>query len=433
MRYIFFLLLFFSSIVFALNPLATPSQRELDQQAIKIYDKYPFELLRKEAAIVYKKAYRDALTDEAKVLLQPMIDELVFSALQKAINDDAYHPEVYWVDAGPRDWFELSVPGGRYSYDNPDVIYRTIPIRHDLHYVIHGQRHTTLGDATFSLISNPNTQNTIAVLTNENLVVRPDGSYDITIDSEPANGRPNHLQSTIRARQLFIRNSLVDWNHQIPDSLSVKVLEDVSNKPKITEAEIVEKTKRNLQTSLLGYGVGALGVKTKSHPVNTLPEPKQSSVLGTLVTQASSFGHFKLADNEGLLVTVHLGGASYFVLPVTGPWTITLYPGHCQSSLNQFQAVKNSDGDYRFVISKNDPGVHNWVSTCGLDEGTIMARWQGLPVNLMEDKPTVKAERVNLVDLANILPQDTQWVSPVERADMLKSRLQGYLQRSMSF
>src|ERR1700733_15021582 len=143
------------------NPLATEDQRTLDQLATRIYQTYPFTSLREKAKDVYTKAYKKPLTKEAENLLESAIDELVFSSIQKAVNDDPYHPKISWVQRGPREWFNLFVPVGRYAYDNPDNIYRAVPIDGRLRYVIHGVRHSVLADASFSLIDDINSLKTI--------------------------------------------------------------------------------------------------------------------------------------------------------------------------------------------------------------------------------------------------------------------------------
>ena len=101
------------------NPLATSDQAYLDALAININNAYGFPVLKAEAKAAYRLAHGSVISDEASSTLDAAIDELAFSAIQKAVNTDVYHPKVYWVDAGPRSWFGLDVPGGRYSYDNP--------------------------------------------------------------------------------------------------------------------------------------------------------------------------------------------------------------------------------------------------------------------------------------------------------------------------
>lgn len=410
------------------NPLATEDQRALDQLATHIYQTYPFTSLRKKAKDVYTKAYKKPLTKEAESVLQSAIDELVFSSIQKAVNDDPYHPKIGWVQAGPREWYGLTLPGGRYAYDNSDNIYRAIPIDGKLRYVIHGIRHSLLADASFSLIDDINSLKSIATLTNEELVLNSDGTYDITIDNQPANGRINHIQSKRKARQLVIRNNLGDWQN-IPDSLTVELLDNnIGHSPR-SEALVVARAAEILRICIFDYGFGALGIKTKALLVNTLSKPKPSATLGGLVTQMASYGHFELDDTQALVLTLDTAGAHYFVIPETGPWMISLDPGNCQSSLNNMQSIANADGKYRFVISRKDPNVYNWISSCDLHEGTIMVRWQVLPDKLV-NVPPVQTEVIPLTDLAIVLPSDTRWITPLERQQLQSARLDGYQKRS---
>jgi hypothetical protein len=286
------------------NPLATSDQRDLDTLAIKISEDYGFVILKGEAKAAYITAHGLPVSQEAGSSLDAAIDELAFSAVQKAVNNDPYHPKVYWVDAAPRSWFGLDVPGGRYSYDNLDCIYRTVPIDGSLHYVLTGYRHPEgPSDVTFSLISDPNSQTTVAALAGPDLVVDQDGSYTITIDSSPSQGRVNHIQSTLLAKQLFIRNNLGDWLAQKPDNITVQLLDDATGHAPIGEAAIIIEAQWNLQESIIDYGVGALGLKTMINPTNQLSAPIQSSTLGTLTTQASSFGHFALPAGHAPLST----------------------------------------------------------------------------------------------------------------------------------
>lgn len=411
------------------NPLATPDQVALDIRAIRLFAASDFEPLRTEARLSYITARQQLPSAEALSRLDLAIDELVFSAIQKVVNGDAYRPVIYWVNAQPRRWFELDVPGSRYSYDNPDNIYRIVPIDGALRYELRGQRFQPgPADVTFSLISNPTSQNTVAFLDGRDLVLNPDGSYVITIDADPANGRANHLQSTSQVVQLFIRNNLGDWETETPDDLTI-VRTDTATAPAApSDQQILLNAYGALQQAVLFYGVGALAVKTHSNPVNTLPSPQQSATLGTLVSQASSFGHFRLGEGEGLLIRLTRGGAGYFVVPVTDPWMITVDPARHQSSLNQAQAVPDADGHYTFVVSPQDPGLANWLDSAGLREGTLMVRWQGLPESAPE-APAVSAEVVALADLRTSLGDTVAWVDATTRAERLARRQAGYVRR----
>jgi hypothetical protein len=180
------------------------------------------------------------------------------------------------------------------------------------------------------------------------------------------------------------------------------------------------------------YGVGALGIKTTINKLNTLNAPTQSSTLGTLTSQASSFGHFKLGDQEALVATITQGDADYFVFPWTDPWMITTEPGNSQVSLNNIQASVNDNGTYTFVVSLEDPGVYNWINTTGLTEGTAMVRWQGLSddATSSSNPPAIVAQVAQLSELKSILPSETRFVTTEERSQQLSDRRSGYNQRT---
>lgn len=413
------------------SPLATADQVTLDQRATRVDQAHPFPVARLQAKAAYRLAHGLPVSAEAEARLDQAIDELAFSAVQKAVNGDPLYPKVYWLNAPPHRWPGAAVQGGRYSYDNPDNIYRTIPIEGGSRYVLKGRRFNAgPTDVTFSLISNVNSQNTIAYLTGKDLVVGADGRYEITIDADPANGRINHIQSTSAARQLFVRNNLGDWNSETPDALTVERLGPPPARAPRGDAAVALEAWANLQESIIAYGVGALGLKTHLNPVNTLSSPSTSSTLGTLVTQTSAFGHFKLAKDEALVITLRAGGAGYFVVPVTDPWMVSGDPIRRQTSLNNKQAVAESDGSYTFVVAAQDPGVHNWLDTEGRSEGTIMVRWQDLPAQPVDGGPQVSARVVRLTDLAAALPADTRWTDATERAGLLARREAGYLRRT---
>lgn len=99
------------------------------------------------------------------------------------------------------------------------------------------------------------------------------------------------------------------------------------------------------------------------------------------------------------------------------------------SSLNNKQTLANPDGSYTFVLSIQDPGVHNWVDPVGQNEGTIMVRWQSLPASAQDGGPQVSARVVKLTDLSTVLPADTRWVSAAERQQQLTARQAGYQRR----
>jgi hypothetical protein len=129
-----------------------------------------------------------------------------------------------------------------------------------------------------------------------------------------------------------------------------------------------------------------------------------------------------------LVVTIDPGNAGYFVLPITNDWTITGDYWNEQSTLNSMQATANPDGTYTLVISPTDPGVANWISTGGLNQGTISIRFQDLD-NSKLNTPTVTSQVVPLAQLGDALPASTEYVGFDGRAQQIALRHAGFDRR----
>ena len=88
-------------------------------------------------------------------------------------------------------------------------------------------------------------------------------------------------------------------------------------------------------------------------------------------------GYFDLADDEMLVVEVTPPACEYWMIALHNHWMETLDYVHHQSTLNCQSAQLEPDGRVRFVIARDDPGVPNWLDTCGHRRGTIGVRWVG--------------------------------------------------------
>ena len=124
-------------------------------------------------------------------------------------------------------------------------------------------------------------------------------------------------------------------------------------------------------------------------PVNTMTEPRLTP--GGLATQYSSVGHYDLADDQAMVITVPKSDAPYQGFQLGSMWYISLdYINH-QTSLTAAQAQVDPDGMIRFVVSERDPGVANWLEHLGHRRGYLQFRWQRLSRELTPaDGPRVE-------------------------------------------
>jgi hypothetical protein len=163
-------------------------------------------------------------------------------------------------------------------------------------------------------------------------------------------------------------------------------------------------------------------------PVNSLPPVMSSAARGGLLSQAATLGCYQVASDEALIVTVDPLGARYLGVQIVDMWMVSHDYRRRSSSLNLLQAHADSDGQIRFVISRDDPGVHNWLDGSSAGAGAILLRWQQLPEGVVFGD-AVATELVKLAELETRLPQDTRLTGPAERLARQDEREAGYLSR----
>ena len=78
------------------------------------------------------------------------------------------------------------------------------------------------------------------------------------------------------------------------------------------------------------------------------------------------------------------------------------------------------DGWFRGVVSKQDPGVHNWLDKADFPWGILQARFYRA-----NHYPDATVTRIPVTDVLKHLPPDTALVTPAERAQQLRIRREG--------
>ena len=177
------------------DPIATAVQHEHELAALELTE-HP----------TVKAAYRTVAenwlgrakpSDAMRERFDAAFAEVMFSAAVWSSNQDKLRPKVTCITRLAHPVSGRQIPGSRWGIDNPDSVYRVIPISGDERYEIRGrvgenrmtENYFTLWDANMG---------TVDVLNGRTMNVDSDGSFTITVDSDPAGGRPNHVQSTRR-------------------------------------------------------------------------------------------------------------------------------------------------------------------------------------------------------------------------------------------
>jgi Protein of unknown function (DUF1214) len=415
------------------SSLATADQQIVEKEAIKIVA-LPEVREQIEASTQAFKSLPVAQDPEALRSLSSAVGELAFASALDAVDSDPDRPKVVWGFTAPRTWLGYSVPGSRWGIDNPDNVYRIIPVDASSKYRITVHAHGT-GPIQFSFlvydsfvgedgrVSHLDTP--VAGLRDRDIKRNRDGSFDITVDASPANGRANHIQTNANARVLLVRNTFNDWAHQVPFEVSVHRLGTPSHPP-LSEKEEAARTARFLKSAtetISAWQRSGFAARTASNVIS-----KPNARGGGWGFAAN--GNFKLANDEALVVTLDPLGASYVGFDLTNPWLVSLDHIHGSGSLNNHQAQPNPDGTISYVIAAQDPGVYNWLSTSGVHAGNILIRWQALPDSVRDADAAVRSVKVvKLSELANALPSTIRHVTALERREQLAERERAYAHR----
>jgi hypothetical protein len=366
-----------------------------------------------------------ALSTKDEALLEGAVRELALACAQLAANSDPTRPAVTWVEAPPHTWFGTAVPGARYAADNPDTIYRQVPIDGGSSYLIEGRFAASRpASSVYQAVADPLLPAPVSggQIDGRSLAVQPDGTFVLTVGPEQPERPANHLTTAGSATQLFLRDTVGDWSTQAAPVLSVRRLSGPPLAEPPTLDDLVAKAVGDLRTSgrqwIDFYIVGILF----QPPANVAPPPVHAAGIHR------SSGHFHLNPDQALVVTVDPADAAYVSLVLYDVWSVSVNYWSHQTSLSGAQAVADSDGSYTFVVSTADSGVHNWIETTGLDRGTFLVRWQDMP-SAVGHPPSVTSRVVDLDDLHATLPPDTPTVVGDQRARQRQNRRRAFARR----
>ncbi len=411
------------------NPVATADQVWVEKTALRLWERDDIQQAIKQARFLWVTVSERA-SHAAKTRLDDFIPEYAMNYVIKAVASDANHPRVghNWMMA--HEWFGHKMRGARMGGDNQDNVYHMVGIEHGGAYRIDGSRlNQGPADTTWTIVANSGTSMTLASLDNEDLVVKEDGNFTVTIDDQPANGRPNHLQTQRGALFLFVRDSIGDWASERANTIRVKRL-NPSPEPPLSDDEMAFRAIDWMLRDVPLYFWFTYLSHGKEY--NRVTGPHPSGAVGGLRSQYGGYATVSLADDEAFVVTLNSGNAAFRDVFVHDWWHLSIEPDQRTSSFNNSQMAPDDDGNFTFVISPEDPGIHNWLDTGGLREVIFILRFQGVPRATPEGQlPRLISEKIVKRDQLDLEAQGAKRITPDERVSQLRARKKSYDLRHM--
>ncbi len=327
-----------------------------------------------------------------------------------------------------------ATPYTKVGLDNPDTLYFSARIREDAEYVVTGRRGET-ADLSFQILNGDYTPadvpDSLNAFDDRDVEINPDGTFELRFGPPKPDAGPNYFALGSRASMLLVREVWSDWTAR-PGTIAIQRVDGIGTAPQPADEAKLAKRFNAAAKSLVGQLNTFLQFPEWFYlklPVNTMTEPRLTP--GGLATQYSSAGHYELADDEALIVTVPASDAPYQGFQLGSMWYISLDFINHQTSLTAHQAHRDPDGLLRFVISAKDPGLANWVETTGHARGYLQIRWQRTSREFTAaDGPTV--EKVPFASLPQALPHYEQArVTPGEWRARIAARQQAVANRML--
>jgi hypothetical protein len=299
-----------------------------------------------------------------------------------------------------------ATPYTKVGLDNPDTLYFSARIRDDAEYVVTGRRGAT-ADLSFQILNGDYTPadvpDSLHAFDDRAFEINPDGSYELRFGPPKQSAGPNYFPLGPGAAMLLVREVCSDWTAQ-PGTIAIQRVDRIGAAPEVADETLLGKRFHAAAKALVSQLKTFLQFPEWYYlklPVNTMTEPRLTP--GGLATQYSSVGHYELADDEALVVTVPASDAPYQGFQLGTMWYISMDFINHQTSLTADQAHHDPDGMLRFVISERDPGLANWLETTGHSRGYLQIRWQRTSREFTPaDGPVV--EKVSFDELPRLLP-----------------------------
>ena len=301
-----------------------------------------------------------------------------------------------------------ATPYTKVGLDNPDTLYFSARIRDDAEYVVTGRRGTTT-DLSFQILNGDYTPaevpDSLHAFDDRDIEIAADGTFELRFGPARADAGPNHFALGPKASMLLAREVFSDWT-ATPGMLRIQRADRIGAAPPVPRPDLIAKRLSAAGKSLVTQVRTFLAFPEWFYlklAVNTMTEPRLTP--GGLATQWSSVGHYELAPDDALVITVPASDAPYQGFQLGTMWYLSMDFANHQTSLTADQAHHDADGLLRFVVCEQDPGVANWLECTGHRRGYLQIRWQRTSRSLVAaDGPSV--EVVPFDEVGKHLPYD---------------------------
>lgn len=338
--------------------------------------------LEKAGEVVLSDQTPDTPLDRAEGYryLARLTREMLYSCLDNADPDFPRFHELDLVKIGA---------------DNPDNVYLSANVRGDRTYRITGTRGTI---AYFSIGSKANryakdgTMASTGELSDADLTIAPDGTVEIIASAAPQDG--NWLPLAPDSTGLVVRQTYLDRDSELPGRWHIEQIGGPAEPAALTPEFLAKALQR---AALSVHGTAA----TFAHWTRTfMARPNDLPDFGQEMFQRAGgdpgifylHGYWVLEPGEAWVIETDVPDCPYWNFQLDNWWMESL--DHRRKITVNKHTASLSEGRLTIVVAAEDPGVGNWIDTCGHSSGTALLRWLGASVHPIPKCRVVPLEEV---------------------------------------
>ncbi|MCP5319314.1 MAG: DUF1214 domain-containing protein [Pseudomonadales bacterium] len=317
--------------------------------------------------------------------------------------------------------FNYMGPHVKQGGDNSDAFYSGFAVDHRNTYRLSGK----IGSAAYVSITTVERDDSTpwggrmgAGLYGHQMHVNPNGTFEVLISSTEQKG--NWLKISEKDFRVTIRQFFSDWESEKPMEAIVEVVNGSRVTPIPYTAERVmtsmEATAQWLNTTIR-YWQDVMDMFRKTpnqfQGWRELTGDKVNATPGGAVENC----YWNIPDGKALVMRVRPPQCRFWNVEFNNPWWETMDYRFRLSGTNNHYAVLEDDGELILVAAHEDPGVPNWLDTCGHLEGMMGRRWM-----FADENPKFEMQLVDHKDLFAALPPTVKRISADTRQNQIAAK-----------
>jgi hypothetical protein len=295
---------------------------------------------------------------------------------------------------------------------SPDGVYRRSWVSDEHAYRVHGR----LGNADYFFLEFRRASPPAGIRRDE-IAAAADGTFELFV------GGPERDANWVALPEgtvgITVREFFGDWIGARRSHLRIECLDPGDAPPSVPHAARVQ-AEFDLSADWILRGAIEFWAERSKGLLEELPN-RFVPALGRTETKlpVTTHGTWDLADDEALVIELPDPHASFWAFQLASSLWHTLDYANQLTSANLAQTHRDADGVHRLVLSRRDPGVHNWLDTTGLRRGVVILRQIGA------ERPQVPSTRlVQVADVPRLLA-GTRTCDHAQRRAQVAERREG--------